>query len=103
MKLNKYIFLLFLLLNISCSIYTDSEIENNKTINNDPNSELYKLIKTEDVSKINLNDRYKKIRNKNNISKEKIENEFIERYKTNDFKTIYTSRSYTLIYLWEDF
>ena len=103
MKLNKYIFLLFLLLNISCSIYTDSEIENNKTINNDPNSELYKLIKTEDVSKINLNDRYKKIRNKNNLSKEKIEKEFIERYKTNDFKTIYTSRSYTLIYLWEDF
>jgi hypothetical protein len=97
MKLKKHIIIFLLFFSLSCSV----NIESNKD-NTDPNSEMYKLTETNNSTTINLNEKYNIIKKRNDEKKIKSEKEFIERYKTNDFESIYSNRPYTLIYLWEE-
>ena len=97
MKLKKYIIIFLLFFPLSCLV----NIEPNKG-NTDPNSEMYKLTETNDSTTINLNGKYNIIKKRNDEKKIKFEKEFIDRYKTNDFESIYSNRPYTLIYLWEE-
>ena len=98
MKLKKQIILITLIFSLSCSTTSIDSNQNNL----DPNSEMYKLVETNNSTRINLNERYNTIKKRNDAKKSKFEKEFLDRYKTNDFKTIYSNRPYTLIYLWEE-
>ena len=98
MKLKKQIILITLIFSLSCSTTSIDSNQNNL----DPNSEMYKLVETNNSTRINLNERYNTIKKRNDEKKSRFEKEFLDRYKTNDFKIIYSSRAYTLIYLWEE-
>ena len=97
MKFKKYIITFLLFFSLSYLV----NIEPNKD-NTDPNSEMYKLTQTNNPTTINLNEKYNIIKKRNDEKKIKSEKEFIDRYKTNDFESIYSKRPYTLIYLWEE-
>ena len=95
MNLNKKILSIIIFLFLACST-------NENLVNHDPNSEMYKLMAKEDLSNLDLTEKYNVIKNKNDLKKNKAEKEFYDKYKTNDFKKIYETRPYTLIYLWEE-
>ena len=74
MKLKKQIILITLIFSLSCSTTSIDSNQNNL----DPNSEMYKLVETNNSTRINLNERYNTIKKRNDAKKSKFEKEFFQ-------------------------
>ena len=70
MNLNKKILSIIIFLFLACST-------NENLVNHDPNSEMYKLMAKEDLSNIDLTEKYNVIKNKNDLKKIKLKKSFM--------------------------